>query len=63
MDVQALKRRAFVRAENHRLGHFLDDAGQDLVAWGRSYRCECGYSCAAPGDIFDHAQTCAAVEG
>ena len=51
-----LARRAFVRAENNHLGRFLNI--DNLVGWNRSYRCDCGFSCAAPGEIFDHAQAC-----
>lgn len=49
-------RRAFVHAETIALGRFL---GADEVAgWSRTYRCDCGYRCTAPGDIWDHAQAC-----
>lgn len=49
-------RRAFVRAENLVLGRFLDVP--DLVGWRRAYRCDCGFTCHAPGEIHDHVQTC-----
>lgn len=49
-------RREFVRRENNRLGEFL--GADDVVGWRRSYKCECGYTCTAPGDIYDHAQAC-----
>jgi hypothetical protein len=50
-------RRAFVRQENIRLGRFLDVA--DLKSWQRTYKCACGFTCYAPGDIFDHSAVCA----
>jgi hypothetical protein len=49
-------RRSFVRAENVRLGRFLDV--EHLVGWRRSYRCPCGFTCNAPGEIFDHTEKC-----
>lgn len=53
------ERRAFVRSEHARLARFIDvDA---LVGWRRTYRCDCGFQCFAPGDIWDHTQVCAAV--
>lgn len=53
-------RRAFTRAENLHLGAFLDAGGADLVGWSRGYRCDCGFRCSAPGDIYDHSLTCKA---
>lgn len=55
-----LARRSFVRAENLRLGRFLDEGGVGLlVGWRRTYLCECGFRCSSPGEIFDHSQACA----
>lgn len=51
-------RRAFSRSENLHLGAFLDDGGSDIVWWSRSYRCDCGFRCTAPGDIYDHSLAC-----
>ncbi len=55
------QRRAFVRAENIKLGRFLDV--EDLVGWRRQYRCDCGFRCYAPGDIWDHTLTCESAKG
>ncbi len=55
-EQQHQRRRAFVRAETLRLGRFLDES--DVVAWGRSYRCDCGFSCTSPGEIWDHTLGC-----
>jgi hypothetical protein len=54
-----LTRREFVQRENEHLGRFLDV--DHLVGWRRTYRCDCGFTCAAPGDIHDHR--CASVQG
>lgn len=51
-------RRAFVHRETMALGRFLDVDGPLVVGWRRSYSCECGFRCTAPGAIYDHAQTC-----
>jgi hypothetical protein len=53
-----MTRREFVRRENVELGRFLDGEEGLLAGWHRSYRCDCGFRCNAPGDIYDHAQTC-----
>jgi hypothetical protein len=55
-------RRAFVDRQNRALGRFLDRGNEypakAVGGFFRSYACECGFSCRAPGDIYDHAQTC-----
>lgn len=55
MDDKAV-RRAFVRKENEKLGKFLNV--EALKGWGRWYRCDCGFRCNSPGDIFDHSKQC-----
>jgi hypothetical protein len=50
-------RRDFVSAETEHLGAFLGDSAF-LVGWSRSYRCDCGFRCTAPGDIYDHSLVC-----
>lgn len=62
MDAKTQKRRAFVHAENNRLGAFLGDDPL-LVSWRREYRCACGRRFTSPGEIFDHATTCPEVAG
>lgn len=55
------ERRAFVNKENLELGRFLGADEQLLIVrWERSYRCDCGFVCAAPGDIFNHTLVCKA---
>jgi hypothetical protein len=53
-------RRAFVRSENNALGRFLEV--DHLVGWQRSYSCECGFRCNAPGEIYDHTISGCATE-
>lgn len=54
-------RAAFLRAEGNRLRAFMDQhASEDFqlrpgdVSYSRSYRCECGFSCATPEAIWNH---------
>lgn len=54
-------RRAFVHRETIVLGRFLD--APLVVGWSRSYRCDCGFTCRSPGEIWDHTQGCRATEG
>jgi len=51
-------RRTFVHAETRVLGEFLEPAGDLLVSWSRSYRCECGFRGAGAREIHDHSATC-----
>lgn len=53
--IGALTRREFTRLENNHLGRFLDT--DHLVGWRRDYRCDCGFHCHTPADLWDHAQT------
>ena len=52
----ATTRKAFRDRENRTLARFLDTS--DLIGWQRTYKCECGFSCFAPNDIYDHSAEC-----
>lgn len=56
------ERRAFIDHENEHLGRFLEPAAEQLIGWRRRYRCECGFTCTAPGDLFDHTRNCEGAE-
>lgn len=53
-------RKQFIRSENDRLRSFIDEDHDDrtFMGFSRSYRCDCGHTCKAPQDIFDHAMEC-----
>lgn len=54
-----MTRRDFVNLEAHALGTFIcRDIDCSINGLWREYRCECGFVCTSPGDIWDHAQAC-----
>lgn len=60
MNTTDCEKRAFVRAEALRLDEFLS-ASDDwfhphnpVVGWTRGYKCDCGFSCVAPDELWDH---------
>lgn len=59
-------RRAFVDCENRKLEQFLAHGdvypSKHVGGFDRRYICQCGFSCRAPGDIYDHAQTCGPLQ-
>lgn len=54
MDEAVKAQREFTRQENNKLGAFLDIPSKELVGWSRSYKCDCGFSCRSPKDIWNH---------
>lgn len=54
-----MTRRDFLNFEAYALGSFIcRDPECSITGLRREYKCECGFTCAGPGDIWDHAQTC-----
>lgn len=54
--------RDFTRTENIHLDRFLTTAddffnpNNPVVRWNRVYKCECGFACTAPGEIWAHTR-------
>jgi hypothetical protein len=56
MMADQAKRRRFVNVETMHLGRFLAAAGDGLVGWRRTYKCECGATFTGAGEVWDHVQ-------
>lgn len=50
-------RRRFLDQEAMGLGRFINKVDpREIVGWTRYYKCDCGFACRAPTEIWDHVQ-------